>query len=124
VTEYNDIRCGDDVDAFARDARPLEVLAQDLYHWLLTDKMTLYEAPDWGFGLGSVLGRPIPSTLSADVENGVLRTFADRISSVRCVVTRVDGQDDSYRMDLKAAVEDTFLQIALQLTPSGIVRVA
>jgi hypothetical protein len=122
MTEYLDIRCGDDFDPFARDAPPLEVLAQDLYHLLITNKGTLFLDPDWGFGLPSYLGRPLPSTLAGDIENEVRRD--NRVSDAKCVITPIAGQTDSYSMTLAVAVDDTFLNIALQLTPDGVVRVA
>ena len=124
MSEYFDIRCGDDFDLFARDARPLEVLAQDVYHWLITNKMTLIRAPDWGKGLESYLGRPLPSTLAGDIEGDVVQVFSDRISAAKCTITSINGADDSFQLDLKLEVDGAFLDIALALTPSGIVRVA
>jgi hypothetical protein len=122
VSEYADLRCGDDLDPFARDAPPLEVLAQDIYHLLITNKMCLFLDPDWGLGLESYLGKPLPSTLAGDIENEVRRD--DRVSDARCVITPIDGQSDSYQMRLAVEVDGTFLNIALQLTPDGIVRVS
>jgi phage baseplate assembly protein W len=122
VSEYFDIRCGDDLDPFARDVPPLETLAQDIYHLLITNKGTLFLDPDWGLGLESYLGRPIPTTLAGDIENEVRRD--DRVSGAKCVITPIDGQVDAYAMVLTVEVEDSFLTIALQLTPDGIVRVS
>jgi len=119
---YFDIRCGDDLDRFARDARPLEVLAQDIYHWLITDKGACIRDPEWGFGLNSYLGKPLPASLAADIENGVRRD--DRVSDAKCTITKVEGEDESYRIDLLIQVDDEFLTLALSMTPSGIVRVA
>lgn len=121
MTEYSDIRSGDDLDLFARDARPLEVLAQDLYHLLITNKMSLLQDPDWGFGLESYLGRPLPTTLSGDIENAVRSD--DRVSGAKCTITPT-GAPDSYSLVLTVEVDGDFLEIALQMTPSGIVRVA
>lgn len=122
MSEYFDIRCGDDLDPFARDARPLEVLAQDIYHLLITNKMTLLRDPDWGFGLEGYLGRPLPSTLAADIVARVRED--DRVSDARCTIVPVPGETDSYRINLIVEVEGTFLEVALALTPSGIVRVS
>lgn len=122
MTEYFDIRAGDDLDAFARDARPLEVFAQDIYHMLITDRMTLIRDQEWGFGLESYLGRPLPSTLAGDIVNAVRRD--DRASDAACSIVKVAGADESYRLDLKVEVDGAFLEIALSMTPSGIVRVA
>lgn len=122
MTEYFDIRCGDDLDMFARDARPLEVLGQDVYHWLITDKLTLFRDLDFGFGLESYLGKPLPTTLAADIEAGVRRD--DRVSDALCTITPVVGEQDSYQLDLRVEVDAAFVEIALRFTPSGIVRVA
>lgn len=122
MTEYFDIRCGDDLDPFARDARPLEVFAQDIYHLLITNKLTLLQDPDWGFGLESYLGKPLPSTLAAEIENAVRED--DRASDAKCTITKVAVEEESHRLDLQVEVDGTFLEIALLLTPSGIVRVA
>lgn len=122
VTEYFDIRCGDDLDGFARDARPLEVFAQDIYHMLITDKLTLLRDEDWGFGLESYLGKPLPSTLANDIETAVRRD--DRASDAKCTIDPVPGETESYLMTLVVEVEGSFLTIALSLTPSGIVKVA
>ncbi len=123
MTEYFDIRCGDDVDRFARDVRPFEVLSQDVYHWLITERGSLILDPDWGFGLNSYIGKPLPSTLAKDIEEGLVRED-DRISEARCTIARVNGEEESYRLDLQAEVEDGFLAIALELTPDGIAKVA
>jgi phage baseplate assembly protein W len=122
MAEYFDIRCGDDLDRFARDARPLEVLAQDIYHWLITDRGSLIRDPNWGFGLHSYLSAPLPSSLAADVENGVKRD--DRVSNARCIIAPIPGVANGSRLDLQVEVDDQFLTIALELTPSGIARVA
>lgn len=122
MTEYFDIRCGDDLDAFARDARPLEVLAQDIYHWLITAKGACIRDPDWGFGLESYLSKPLPSTLAGDIENGVRRD--DRVSDAKCTITPIVGEEDAHRIALLVEVEGEFLTLALTLTPSGIARVA
>lgn len=119
---YRDIRCGDDVDMFARDAAPLEVFAQDVYHMLITNKMTLLQDPDWGLGLESYLGRPLPKTLAFDVESLVRRD--DRVSNAKCTIDPVAGERDSYRLDLQVETEFGFLQMALALSPDGIVRVS
>lgn len=124
MTEYNDWRCGDELDPFGRDAAPLEVLAQDLYHYLITNKNALILDPAWGFGLEQYLGQPLPTTLASDVENGVRTDFADRISDATCTITKVPGEEESYRFDLRAEVDDEFLKLALVLSPDGIVRVA
>lgn len=124
MTEYNDWRCGDELDPFGRDAPPLEVLAQDVYHFLITNKFSLMLDPDWGFGLEQYLGQPLPGTLATDVETGVRTTFADRISDAACTITKVEGEEDSYRFDLRAEVDDEFLSVALVLSKDGIVRVA
>lgn len=120
--QYFDIRCGDDLDPFARDARPLEVLAQDIYHWLITDPMTLPKAPEWGMGLESYLGRPLPGALAFVIETRVQDLFP--VSDARCVFAPVPGEQESYRMTLTCEVEREFLALALQLSPSGIVRVS
>jgi hypothetical protein len=124
VSEYNDMRCGDDLDPFGRDAAPLEVLGQDLYHFLITVPGALILDPNWGLGLELYLGNPLPSTLAADVENAVLQEFHDRISGATCTIVEVPGEELSYEFELKAEVEETFLAIALSLTPDGIVRVS
>lgn len=124
VVAYNDWRCGDELDPFGRDAAPLEVLAQDIYHFLITNKNTLILDPDWGFGLEQYLGQPLPSTLAADIENGVRTTFDGYVDDAECKIERIPGEEESYRLDLKCAVGDEFLTLALVLTPSGIVRVA
>ena len=122
MTEYFDIRCGDDMDPFGRDADPLETFAQDIYHLLITNAMTLIRDPDWGKGLESYLGKPLPSTLEADIE--ALVRSDDRASDARCTITPVVGEANSYRLDLQVEVADTFLTIALALNPSGIARVS
>jgi hypothetical protein len=124
MTEYFDIRCGDDLDLFARDARPLEVLAQDIYHWLTTGRNTLFLDLDWGFGLDNYIGKPLPhpDTLAFDVENALRRW--DRVESAKCVIAPIDGAVDAYRFDLQVQCDEGFLEIALAMTPSGIVRVA
>jgi phage baseplate assembly protein W len=119
---YRDLRCGDDLDPSGRDAQPLEVFAQDLYHMLITNKMTLLRAPDWGFGLESYLGKPLPSTLAFDIESAVRRD--DRANDARCTITPVAGQADTYRLDLQVETDDGFLQMALRMTPDGVVRVS
>lgn len=121
MSEYFDIRCGDDLDPFARDARPLEVFAQDIYHLLITPKMVLFRDSDWGIGLPSYLGRPLPSTLADDIENAVLRD--DRASDAKCTIKEVPGEANSYRVELQVETDAGFLEIALAMTPSGIARV-
>lgn len=123
MTEYNDMRCGDDLDPFGRDAAPLEVLGQDLYHFLITVPGALLLDPNWGLGLELYLGKPLPTTLAADVENAVRENFSDRISDAVCTITRIPGEEESYRFELKAQVDDAFLIVALNLTPDGAVRV-
>ncbi len=121
MTEYFDIRCGDDMDPFGRDASPLETFAQDIYHLLITNKRALLRDPDWGFGLESYLGKPLPSTLAYDIEN-VVRAD-DRASDARCTITPVPNELDSYRLDLRVFVDDTFFDLALLMAPqTGIVR--
>lgn len=122
MTEYFDIRCGDDLDMFARDARPLEVLEQDIYHWLVTDRQTLFLDPDWGFGLENYIGKPLPQTLAYDIENGLRRW--DRVAAAQCTITPIAGEQDAYRFDLQVQCDEAFLTLALAMTPSGIVRVA
>ncbi|MBX3205118.1 MAG: hypothetical protein KF764_08610 [Labilithrix sp.] len=122
MTEYFDIRCGDDMDPFGRDAAPLEVFAQDIYHLLKTNKLTLLRDPDWGLGLESYLSKPLPSTLASDVESMVMRD--DRAAKAKCTITPVAGKTDSYRLDLQVECDAGFLEMALSLTPSGIVRVS
>jgi phage baseplate assembly protein W len=122
VSEYFDIRCGDDFDLFGRDAAPLEVLGQDIYHLLITNKGELLQDPDWGFGLPMYLGRPLPPTLAADIVAEVKRD--DRVDDATCEITKVAGQEDTYRLVLNVAVADQFLEMALQITPDGIVRVS
>lgn len=124
MSEYVDIRCGDDMDPFARDAEPLEVLAQDLFHWLITNKGELLQDPDWGKGLESYISKPLPSGLAADIQNDCREVFRDRVSDTRCSIAPIDGQADAYKMDLVAEVDGNFLIVALQLTPSGIVKVS
>lgn len=124
MTMYFDIRCGDDLDRFARDARPLEVLAQDIYHWTKTKRGSLRRAPNWGGGLESSLSGPLSPTLAADIEVGIRRDFADRVADAKCTVTKVAGELDSYRVDIKVQVDSDFLTLALLSTPSGIVRVS
>jgi hypothetical protein len=122
VSAYFDIRCGDDLDLFARDVPPLEVLAQDLYHLLITNKLTLLLDPDWGLGLEDYCGKPLPSTLAGDVENAVRRD--DRVSGAKCTITPIPGEENAWDLRLAVQVESTFLTLALQLTPNGVVRVA
>jgi hypothetical protein len=121
MSEYLDIRCGEDLDPFGRDASPLQTLAQDLYHLLITNKMALLRDPDWGFGLESYLGRPLPTTLAFDIENAVRRD--DRVSGAQCAITRNASEVDSYRLDLTVETDEGFLTLALALDPSGIVRI-
>jgi hypothetical protein len=97
VRDYFDIRCGDDLDPFCRDARPLEVLAQDVYHMLITNKFALLRDPDWGFGLESYIGKQLPATLAADIVNAIRRD--DRVSDAKCAITPVPGEADSLRDD-------------------------
>ncbi len=108
--------------AFARDTDPRETFAQDLYHLLITNKMSLLLDPDWGFGLETYLGRALPPTLAADIEN-VVRDD-DRVSGASCTIVPVAGEIDSYRLTLNVECEAGFLELALALSPSGIVRVA
>ncbi len=123
AVEYRDWRCGDDLDPFGRDAEPLEVLAQDIYHLLITNKMSLLQDPDWGFGLEQYLGQPLPATLATDIENAVRRD--DRVSNATCKITQIFGEEEeSYRLELLVEAADDFVEIALKLTPSGIVQVA
>lgn len=122
MTEYRDIRCGDDLDLFARDAPPLEVLAQDIYHGLITSRFTLLQDPDWGFGLEDYIGAQLPSTLAFDIETWAKQD--DRISDAACVITPLDNIGEAYKLVLTAEVERDFVKIALELNPSGIVRVA
>ena len=119
MTAYFDVQCVDDLDLFARDVGPIEALRQDVYHWLITDKQSLVQDPEWGFGVERFIGKPIPSTFARDVENGVREAFADRISDARCELVPVAGELDAYRMDLTCEVDGTFLRLALSLSPSG-----
>lgn len=122
MTEYFDIRCGDDLDPFARDVPPLEAFAQDIYHLLTTHALTLIRDPDWGKGLESYLGKPLPATLAGDIVN-LVRTD-DRASNATCTITKVANEEESYRLDLKVETDSGFLDMALQLTPDGLVRVS
>lgn len=124
MTDYFDIRCGDDLDMFARDVRPLEVFAQDLYHLLVTNWGALVRDPTWGLGLESYLGRPLPATLAYDIETLVRKD--DRANDARCTITEIPGEPKGEAFILKLEVECDagFLEVALKLTPSGIVRVA
>lgn len=125
MTEYFDIRCGDDLDPFARDVGPLETLAQDIFHWLKTSPMTLPIDSDWGFGLEDYLGRPLPSTLAADMQSGVRRDFEDRVSDAQCTITPIAGEIDAYHVELVVEVDGAFLTIAINMSPTGgIVRVS
>lgn len=120
VSAYYDVRCGDDMDPFGRDAAPLEVLAQDIYHLLITAKLSLLADPDWGEDLESYLGRPLPSTLAYDVEAAVRRD--DRVSDARCTITKDATDPESYRLELQIQVDEAFVPLVLALTPDGIVR--
>lgn len=120
VSDYKDIRAGDDLDPFARDVPPLETLAQDIYHLLITNKLTLLQDPDWGFGLEDYIGRPIPGALAYRIETAVRAD--DRVSDARCVITKLD--EESYSLTLTVEVDADFLTLALKLTPDGIVRVS
>ncbi len=122
MSEYFDIRCGDDLDPFGRDASPLETFAQDLYHLLITNKMALLRDPDWGFGLESYLGKTLPATLAFDIENAVRRD--DRANGAKCTIAPINGEPESYRLDLVVETDDGFLELALALSPDGIVRVS
>lgn len=122
MTEYFDIRCGDDLDPFARDVPPLETFAQDIYHLLITNALTLIRDPDWGKGLQSYLGKPLPTTLAADIV-AVVRND-DRASDAECTITKDPREEESYRLDLKVEADSGFLDMALKLTPDGLVRVS
>ena len=122
MTEYFDIKCGDDLDMFGRDALPLEVLGQDVYHLLITTKGELLQDPDWGFGLNSYLNASLPKDLAAQIETEVKRD--DRVDDAVCVIKPIAGQVDAYQLDLRITVGDEFLEMALKLTPDGIVRVS
>lgn len=122
MTEYLDIRCGDDLDQFARDVGPLEAYAQDLYHGLITDPQTLIQDPDFGFGLANYLGKPLPSTLASDIEGWARRD--ERCSDAECTITPIPGERDAYRLALTVAVEESFLTVALKMSPGGIERLA
>lgn len=122
MSEYFDIRCGDDIDRFARDVPPLETFAQDVYHWLITDRGSLMRDPNWGFGLTSYLGTTLPNSLASDIESGIRRDT--RASDAKCTITKGSDEEWSYRLELQVEVDDQFLTLALALTPSGIVRVA
>jgi len=122
MSEYFDIRCGDDVDLFGRDAPPLETAAQDIYHLLITEPMTLLRDPDWGFGLERYLGKQLPPTLAKEIETAV--TKDDRFSDAKCTIVRDPNNADNYRLTLTVAVDGNFLTLALVITPDGIVRVS
>ena len=122
MSEYFDIRCGDDLDMFGRDAAPLEVLGQDLYHLLITNRGELMQDPDWGFGLQSYLNAPLPPTLADDIEAAVKRD--DRVDDATCEIKPLPLEADAYELVLNVTAGEEFLKLALQLTPSGIVRVA
>jgi phage baseplate assembly protein W len=132
--QYSDWKCGDDLDPFGRDVLPLETYAQDIYHLLTTNKFCLIEDPDFGFGLEDYLGKPLPQTLAFDIETAC--KLDDRCNGAQCTIAKVapgtpmniNGQiitadANSYSLNLQVAVESTFLNLALALTPSGIVRV-
>lgn len=123
MTLYFDIQCFDDLDPFGRDADPLETLAQDIFHLVVTNKFTLLQDPDWGFGLEDYLSKPLPQTLAFDIESLIKRTF-DQVTDAKCTISKVAGQVDTYRFDLKVEVEGTFLDMALQLSPRGIERLS
>lgn len=119
MSEYVDWRCGDDLDPAGRDAPPLEVLAQDLYHLLITNPFSLVRDPDWGFGLESYLNRPLPATLAQETENAITRD--DRVSKANATITPT-GDPNSYRLDVKVEVDEAFLTLAIAISPTGIRR--
>lgn len=122
VSDYYDVRCGDDVDPFGRDADPLEVLAQDVHHMLITARLSLLKDPDWGEDVEAYLGRPLPATLAADFEAAVKRD--DRVDDARCTITQDANDSESYRMDLQVQVGEAFLDLVFALTPSGVQRIS
>jgi hypothetical protein len=48
----------------------------------------------------------------------------DRVSDAQCKISTINGDPESYRLDLLVEADGKFLEMALALTPSGIVRVA
>ena len=117
VRLYPSWRCWDDLDSFGDDPPALDDFLQDVYHLLITVKGDLWYAPDFGFGLPLYLGKPLPSTLAADIENKVRED--DRCSNAKCTISQA-GDAFHYTLNLVVEVESGFLQLALDITPAGI----
>jgi len=118
MTEYFDIACGDDVDLWGRDADPIATARQDIYHLLITEPMTLLQDPDWGFGLERFLGKQLPPMLAKDIETAVKKD--DRFSDAKCTITPEPDNPDNYTLSLVVAVDDTFVTVALAMSPNGV----
>ena len=80
MSEPIDLLCEDDRDAFGREATLLESIRQDAIHWLFCQRGELVFEEDFGFGIGSYVGQPAPSTLGTEIEEG-LAAADDRIGS-------------------------------------------
>ena len=120
MTEYLDIQCGDDIDPSGRDAYPVAVLSQDLYHLVVTPARSLIRDLEWGFGIQNYLSKPLPSSFTTSLENAIRQD--DRVSDAKVVLTSLGGDDAGYRLDIKAETDAGWLTIAIAMTPSGIVR--
>lgn len=112
-----DLACADDITPDGGNVEGLACLAQDVYHWLITDPGTLPgdtpEEKSWGFGAFGMLHQGLTQADLANIgrraETGL--EVDDRISNAEAEVT-YDGSELCMTLHITpAAEEDTFTMI-------------
>lgn len=118
MTEYFDLLAGDDVDLFAFEGGPLEVLRQDLEHELLADPGSFLLDPDHGIGLRNVLSSPMPPDLSELIKERFERD--DRVARATVTIAADPTERDAYRYEIVVEARDGFVEIVLAQSATDI----
>lgn len=116
MSEPTDWACDEDLDPFMREVGPLEALRQDLTWMLWESRGSHLLDPEWGIGLEDYLNRPLPSNLSATIEQAYERD--DRVMSARCTIVPLGTAGDSYRFEIEVEASEGFLRIVEELRAS------
>ena len=85
-----DLRCGDDLDFSEIVSDDPRVVSYAAVRWLLTNKGSLIDAPDWGFGLHRFLRAPFRVSMCKAIQDQIrseLIEVDDRIDSCEVSVT-------------------------------------
>lgn len=113
----SDLVCFDDVDLFARETTDLvQILIQDVYHWLIEDLGTNLDVPDRGIGIYGLLSGTVKDLKA--IANKIDQQFGNldaRIDASQTTITQ-DSQG-VYQIGIALQVDGQKLGLSFVYAP-------